>query len=58
MMRAIRFSGSGRTEAPFSCLLAPKLLINIWLMMLGSDMMMAVWMLRVEKWSLCRIQHS
>ncbi len=44
-MRAIRFSGSGRTEAPFSCLLAPMLLINMLLIRLGSDMTTAVWIL-------------
>ena len=41
-MRAIRFSGRGRTEAPFSCLPAPKVLMNMWLMILGSDMTVAV----------------
>ena len=41
-MRAIRFNGNGSTDAPFSCLLAPKLLMNIWLMMLGSDMAIVV----------------
>ena len=46
-MRAIRFSGRGRTEAPFSCLFAPTLLTNMLLIMLGSGMTMAVWMLRV-----------
>ena len=46
-MRAIRFSGSGRTEAPFSCLPAPKLLMNMWLIMLGSDMTVAFCMLTV-----------
>ena len=44
-MRAIRFSGRGRTEAPFSCLPAPKLLINMWLIILGSAMTVAVCML-------------
>ena len=46
-MRAIRFSGRGRTEAPFSCLPAPKLLINMWLIILGSAMTVAVCMLMV-----------
>lgn len=63
IMRAIRFSGRGKTEAPFSCLLAPKLLTNMWLIMLGSGMTMAVSMLRSQsgynvrmtgrRWGLC-----
>ena len=48
-MRAIKFRGRGRTEAPFSCLFAPILLTNMRLMLLGSDMTMAVWMLRVNR---------
>lgn len=40
IMRAIRFSGRGRTEAPFSCLFALILLTNMWLITLGSDMML------------------
>lgn len=46
-MRAIRFSGRGRTEAPFSCLPAPKVLMNMWLMILGSDMTVTVRLLMV-----------
>lgn len=48
-MRAIRFSGRGKTEAAFSCLFVPILLTNILLMILGSDMMIGVWMLGEEK---------
>ena len=47
IMRAIRFNGRGRTEAPFSCLPVPKLLINMWLMILGSAMTVAVCKLMV-----------
>lgn len=47
IMRAIRFSGRGRTEAPFSCLPAPNVLMNMWLMILGSDMTVAVRLLMV-----------
>lgn len=51
-MRAIRFRGRGRTEASFSCLLAPTLLKKILLMMLGSGMTTVVCsdaQLRVDK---------
>lgn len=40
IMRAIKLSGRGRTEAAFSCLFVPIVLTNILLIMLGSDMMM------------------
>ena len=56
-MRAIRFRGRGRTEAPFSCLPAPKLLINIWLIILGSAMTVAVCMLMVGYLRNAQIQH-
>ena len=45
IIRAIRLSGRGRTEAAFSCLFWPMLLTNILLIMLGSDtVMIDVWM--------------
>lgn len=40
MIRAIRLSGRGRTEAAFSCLFVLMVLTNMLLIMLGSDMMM------------------
>ena len=57
IMRAIRFSGRGRTEAPFSCLPAPKLLINMWLIILGSAMTVAVCMLMLGYLGNAQIQH-
>ena len=57
IMRAMRLRGSGKTEAPFSCLPAPKVLMNMWLIILGSDMTAVVWQM-VQMVNECKFSYS